>query len=74
MGLHPLRLRPEIHMVATLSAVYLFGSGALFHDDLYSLAQSAHMCPLHFFSFQQKVLVGNGRLRHLVHALFFGPR
>ena len=42
--------RSEIHMDTTMCVVPLFGSGTLLHDDLFSLAQSAHMCPLHFFS------------------------
>ena len=32
-------------------AALLFGSGALLHDDLISLAQSTQMCPLHFSFF-----------------------
>ena len=64
--------RSETHMDITMCTVLLFGSGALLHDDLFSLAQSAQMCFFIFSSSQQKVLVGSGHLGHLVHALFFG--
>ena len=52
---------------------YVCCSGALLHDDSLSLAQSAHVCPLHVYFSQQKVLVGNGRLGHLVHTLIWNP-
>ena len=66
--------RLKIHMDATLCAVSLFRSRASLHDGLFSLAQSEHMRSLRFFSFQRNVLVGNGHLGHLVHALFFGTQ
>ena len=45
--------RSETHMNITINvcAVLLFGSGALLHDDLFSLAQSEHMRSLHFLFF-----------------------
>ena len=41
------------------------------HSEARQRDASTHMCPLHFSS-QQMPLFGNGRLRHLVHALLFG--
>ena len=53
-------------------AVPLFGSGALLHMISF-LWLSRRICAFFIFSSsQQKALVGNRRLGHLVHALFFG--
>ena len=64
--------RLKIQMNATLCAVYLFGSCASLHDGFIFSGSVGTYALSSIFSFQRKVLVGNGHFGHLVHALFFG--